>query len=332
MQRSCNQRGRRFFLGGVVAWLVGLVLGTTTAAQAEPKAYPYQVTTTVGMVNDIVKNVAGDKANVKAIMGPGVDPHLYKPTRDDVSAMMRADVVFYAGLLLEGKMSDTLIKVARNKPVYAVTELIDEKYLLEPVDFAGHYDPHVWMDASAWAKCAEVAGKSLGEYDPKNAALYRTNAATYAEQCAKLHEYAKRSAASIPENSRVLITSHDAFNYFGRAYGLNVMGVQGLSTESEAGLQRINHLVDFIVKNRVKAVFVESSVSPKNIQALIEGAKARGHNVKIGGELFSDAMGADGTYEGTYIGMIDHNITLVTRGLGGEAPEGGMQGKLTHGK
>ncbi len=333
MQRSFPNRARRSFLGGVAACLAGLVLGASArTAQAEPRRYPYQVTTTVGMVNDIVKNVAGDKANVRAIMGTGVDPHLYKPTRDDVSAMMRADVVFYSGLLLEGKMSDTLIKVARNKPVYAVTELIEEKYLLEPEDFAGHYDPHVWMDASAWAKCVEVTGKLLGEFDPKNAELYRKNATAYAAQCAKLHAYAKKSAASIPEGSRVLITSHDAFNYFGRAYGLNVMGVQGLSTESEAGLQRVNELVDFIVKNKVRAVFVESSVSPKNIQALIEGARGRGHDVKIGGELFSDAMGADGTYEGTYVGMIDHNITLVTRALGGEAPERGMQGKLTHGK
>jgi manganese/zinc/iron transport system substrate-binding protein len=330
MQRSFPNRDRRSFLGGLAAGLAFGVAATT--AQAEPKSYPYQVTTTVGMVTDTIRNIAGDKAEVTGIMGTGVDPHLYKPTRDDVSSMMRADVVFYAGLLLEGKMSDTLIKVARNKPVYAVTELIDEQYLLEPEEFAGHFDPHVWMDASAWAKCVEVAGKLLGEYDSKNADLYRTNAAAYAEQCAKLHEYGKKTIGSIPEGNRVLITSHDAFNYFGRAYGLNVMGVQGLSTESEAGLQRINELVDLLVKNKVKAVFIESSVSPKNIQALIEGAKARGHDVKIGGELFSDAMGKDGTYEGTYLGMIDHNITVVTRGLGGEAPEGGMQGKLTHGK
>jgi manganese/zinc/iron transport system substrate-binding protein len=333
MQNSILDRGRRRFLGGVAASLAGLVLGAlATTAQAEPKRYPYQVTTTVGMVNDIVKSVAGDKANCRAIMGAGVDPHLYKPTRDDVSAMLRADVVVYSGLLLEGKMSDTLIKIARSKPVFAVTELIDEKYLLQPEEFAGHFDPHLWMDASAWGKCVEAVGKSLAEFDPKNADFYRANAVAYVEQCAKLFEYGKKSIATIPENSRVLITSHDAFNYFGRAYGLKVMGVQGLSTDSEAGLQRVNEMVDLIVKNNVKAVFIESSVSPKNIHALIEGAKARGHDVKIGGELFSDAMGAEGTYEGTYIGMIDHNITLVTRGLGGEAPEKGMQGKLTHGK
>jgi manganese/zinc/iron transport system substrate-binding protein len=333
MQGSFSKRTRRSFLGALAAGLVGLTTigcggDAKPAESAATRSYPYQVTTTVAMVNDIVRNVAGDRATCTAIMGAGVDPHLYKPTRDDVAAMTRSDVVFYSGLMLEGKMADTLVRVGRSKPVFAVTELIDEKVLLEPPEMEGHFDPHVWMDANAWGQCAQAVGKRLAEFDPPNADGYRARADAYAAECAKLVEYAKRSIATIPENSRVLITSHDAFNYFGRAYGLQVMGVQGLSTESEAGLQRINELVDFLVKNNVRAVFVESSVSPKNIQALIEGAKARGHEVKVGGELFSDAMGAEGTYEGTYIGMIDHNVTLVTRGLGGEAPERGMQGKL----
>jgi manganese/zinc/iron transport system substrate-binding protein len=308
------------------------LVATAVSAHAAPKSYPYNVVTTVGMVNDIVQNVAGDQAKATAMMGAGVDPHLYKPTRDDVAAMIRADVVFYSGLMLEGKMADTLIKVARNKPVHAVTELIDEKFLLEPEDFGGHADPHVWMDPSAWAKCVEAVGQRLGEFDPANAATYAANAKAYAAKCEELHGYGKKVLATVPESSRVLISSHDAFNYFGRAFGLKVMGVQGISTESEAGLQRINSLVDFIVKNDVKAVFVESSVSPKNIEALIGGAKSRGKDLKIGGELFSDAMGPAGTYEGTYLGMLDHNITLVARALGGEAPKGGKEGKLSHGK
>ena len=334
MQMRFRSFSCRYVTTAIAACLAVLAAGCSDATpSAAPKTYPYQITTTIGMVNDIVLNVAGDKANVKPLMGAGVDPHLYKPTRDDVAAMTGSDVVFYSGLMLEGKMADTLIRVGRSKPVYAVTELIDEKLLLEPEEMAGHFDPHVWMDAAAWGKCAEAVGKRLGEYDPTNAERYRANAAAYTAECVKLADYAKKSIATIPESSRVLITSHDAFNYFGRAYGLKVMGVQGLSTESEAGLQRINELVDFLVKNNVKAVFVESSVSPKNIQALIEGAQSRGHEVKIGGELFSDAMGPVGTYEGTYLGMIDHNVTLVARGLGGDAPERGMQGKLAvHGK
>ena len=308
------------------------LLALAVPAHAAPRSYPYSIVATVGMVGDVVANVAGDKAKVTTVMGPGVDPHLYKPTRDDVAAMMRADAIFYSGLMLEGKMADTLVKLARGKPVHAVTEAIDEKFLLEPEDFGGHHDPHVWMDPSAWAKCVEAAGRALSEFDPANAATYAANAKAYAARCLELHEYGRKVLATIPEKGRVLISSHDAFNYFGRAFELKVMGVQGISTESEAGLQRINSLVDFIVENDVRAVFVESSVPPKNIEALVAGVKSRGRELRIGGELFSDAMGAAGTYEGTYLGMVDHNITLVARALGGEAPGRGWQGKLGHGR
>lgn len=268
---------------------------------------------TVGMVGDIVRQVGGEWVNVKQICGPGVDPHLYKPTRDDVQAILSADVVFYSGLMLEGKMTDTLIKVARTKPVFAVTELIDESLLLEPADFAGHYDPHVWNDVSAWSQCVGAVEQALSELDPTHAEDYAANAAAFKAELQKLHQYGLDSIATIPEAGRVLITSHDAFNYFGRAYGLEVQGVQGLSTESEAGVQRINELVDMLVAKNVQAVFIESSVSRKNIDALVEGANSKGHQVKIGGELFSDAMGKSGSYEGTYLGMLDHNITLVTQ-------------------
>lgn len=318
----------RQWLRMVVA-MAGLAAAAWPAGAKEPPKIPYKITSTVGMVTDIVKVVAGDKAVVRGIIGEGVDPHLYKPTRNDVAALLEADVVFYSGLMLEGKMADTLVKVARaGKPVYAVTELIDESFLLEPKEFQGHYDPHVWMDASAWSRCVEAAAKALGEFDPPNAEHYRQNAARYREELAKLHAYAQTAIATIPEKSRVLITAHDAFNYFGRAYKITVKGIQGISTESEAGLQDINRLVDSIVEHDVKAVFVETSVADKNVRALVDGARSKGKNVVIGGTLFSDAMGAPGTYEGTYLGMIDHNVTLITRALGGQAPEKGMQDKL----
>jgi manganese/zinc/iron transport system substrate-binding protein len=312
---------------GLLGAAMALAIASTVVAA--PKSYPYKVTCTVGMVKDIVMQVAGDKATVTGIMGAGVDPHLYKPTRDDVSSMMRADVIFYSGLMLEGKMVDTLIKLARTKPVHAVTELIEEKYLLEPEEMQGHYDPHVWMDPSAWAKAVESVGRALAEYDPDNAGHYRERAAETLRRCEELAAYGRRVLSTVPESSRVLISSHDAFNYFGRAFGLKVMGVQGLSTESEAGLQRINELVDYIVNQGVRAVFVESSVSPRNIQALVQGVQSRGKALRIGGELYSDAMGTEGTYEGTYLGMLDHNITTVARALGGQAPERGWQGKLS---
>lgn len=293
------------------------------------RSYPISVTATVGMVADVIRHVGGERVQVTQLCGAGVDPHLYKATRDDVQAMMSAEMVFYSGLMLEGKLSDTLVKMARNKPVIALTEALDEKYLLEPDDFAGHYDPHVWMDVSAWMRCADVAATALSEFDPSGASQYAANAAAYRQHLSELHAYGIKSIGSIPQQSRILVTSHDAFNYFGRAYGLEVLGVQGISTESEAGLQRINDLVDLLVKKNVRSVFIESSVSRKNIDALVEGARAKGHQVSVGQkELFSDAMGKAGTYEGTYVGMLDHNITVVTRGLGGQAPPQGLHGKL----
>jgi manganese/zinc/iron transport system substrate-binding protein len=291
--------------------------------------YPIQATATVGMVADVVRAVGGPHVEVTQIMGAGVDPHLYKSTRDDVALIAGGDVVFYSGLMLEGKMIDTLVKISRTKPVYAVTEIIDPQYLLEPDDFAGHYDPHVWMDVGAWAKCVDAVATALCEFDPDHCAEYRENAGRYRGELEDLDAYGRRSIATIPQERRVLITSHDAFNYFGRAYGLEVQGVQGISTESEAGLQRINELVDLIVDRQIRAVFVESSVPRKNVEAIAAGARSRGHEVVIGGELFSDAMGEQGTYEGTYVGMLDHNITLATRALGGQAPEKGLHGKLT---
>ena len=283
------------------------------------------------MVADIVRNVGGEHVAVTQIMGAGVDPHMYKATRDDVNTIMTGDVVFYCGLMLEGKMIDTLVKISRSKPVFAVTELIDKDFLLEPEGFAGHYDPHVWMDVSAWARCTDAVVQALCQFDPPHAADYRSRGKAYTAKLAKLHEYGKNLLATIPEERRVLITSHDAFNYFGRAYGLEVQGVQGISTESEAGLQRINELVDLLVRKKVAAVFVESSVPRKNIDALVGGARNRGHQIAVGGELFSDAMGESETYEGTYIGMLDHNITLVAHALGGkDVPQRGWQGRLAH--
>ena len=302
-----------------------------TQGAAGPKAYPYTVVTTIGMVTDIVQQVAGDKARVTGLIGAGVDPHLYKPTRNDVAALLEADVVFYSGLMLEGKMADTFVKIARSgKPVHAVTELIDESLLLSPPEFQGHHDPHVWMDVSKWMKAVEAVAKSLAQYDAANAAYYQANAERYLAELGKLDAYAKQVIGSIPEKQRILVTAHDAFKYFGEAYKLEVRGIQGISTESEAGLQDINGLVETLVKNDVRAVFVETSVAEKNVRALIDGARARGKDVKIGGSLYSDAMGAAGTYEGTYVGMIDHNVTTIARALGGEAPEKGMNGKLSN--
>lgn len=286
---------------------------------------------TVGMIADIVREVAGDRAHVEGIIGEGVDPHLYKPTRQDVVTLSKADIVFYNGLMLEGKMGDVLIRVARKgKPVYAVTEEILDQGDYVITDEEEHYDPHVWMDVKGWIRAVKVVETALSEFDADGAKIYAANATAYIELLEKLDAYASTVMGSIPESQRVLVTAHDAFGYLGRAYGLEVKGIQGLSTESEAGVKDIEELIDTLVKDKIPAVFVETSVADKNVKALVEGAKAKGHELVIGGELFSDAMGAPNTYEGTYVGMIDHNVTTIAKALGGTVDKGGMQNKLSH--
>lgn len=314
-----------------LALLISSCGGGNEEASSPQQEGKIQITATVGMIADIVREVAGDRAEVKGLIGEGVDPHLYKPTSNDIKSFQSADVIFYNGLMLEGKMSDVLVRLARDgKPVYAVTdEILDqEDYII--TDEEDHYDPHVWMDVAGWMKAVNVVSGALAEFDPDGADAYKTNADAYLAELKELDAYAKKVISTIPEKARVLVTAHDAFGYMTKAYGLEVKGVQGLSTESEAGVKDIEDLVSFLVDRNIPSVFVESSVSDKNIRALAEGAKAKGHEVGIGGELFSDAMGATGTYEGTYIGMIDHNVTTIANALGGEAPEKGLNGKLSH--
>lgn len=308
--------------------LAGALALLPAAALAQPRA-PLVVLATIAMIGDVVREIGGERTRVEVLMGPGVDPHLYKATREDVAKMLRADVIFYNGLVLEGKMSDAFVRVARTgKPVYAVTELLPEEDLIEPAGTDGLYDPHVWMDPRGWSAAAELIAEKLIASDPAGEPVFRHNLAALLERIRALDAYAEQAIATIPERQRVLVTAHDAFNYFSRRYGIEVLGIQGLSTESEAGVRRIQELVDVLVERRIPAVFVETSVSDRNVLALVEGAAARGHHVVVGGALFSDAMGEPGSYEGTYIGMIDHNVTTIVRALGGTAPERGFQNRL----
>ncbi|MBO1074993.1 metal ABC transporter solute-binding protein, Zn/Mn family [Roseomonas marmotae] len=326
---------RRLALGMALLGGGALLGGLPGAALAQDAARrgPLKVLATIGMVGDVVKEIGGDRIQVETLMGAGVDPHLYKATREDAARMLRADVIFYNGLVLEGKMTDAIIRVARaGRPVYAVTELLPEDQLIEPEGTEGLYDPHVWMDPRAWSEAAALIAERLIQHDPGNAAAFRENLAALRARMQALDTYAERAIASIPERQRVLVTAHDAFNYFARRYGIEVLGIQGLSTEGEAGVRRIQELVGILAERRVPAVFVETSVSDRNVQALVEGSRAKGHQVRIGGSLFSDAMGEPGTYEGTYIGMIDHNVTAVVRSLGGQAPERGFQNRLSAAK
>jgi len=318
---------RRGFLGTVVVLAALLTLPAMHSLQAAQ--IPFNTVTTTSQTADLVRAVAGDRAQVTSLMGEGIDPHTYKLTRSDVAKLAGADIVFYNGLMLEGKITDALNRVAGSgKPVIPVGERIDPSLLLRPAAFEGNPDPHIWMDVSIWTKVLDVVRDALIEFDPAGADLYRANAADYAHKLDRLHTYAGTVLAGIPQQSRVLVTAHDAFNYLGRVYGLEVRGIQGISTESEAGLREIEELVDLLVSRKIAAVFVETSVSERNIRALIDGAAARGHPVAVGGSLYSDAMGAPGTYQGTYAGMIDHNVTTIAHALGGSPPDGGLDGRL----
>jgi len=296
-----------------------------------------QTVVTVGMVADAVRVIGGDHVKVRQLMGPGIDPHLYQVTRDDVRAIFAADIIFASGLMLEGKMVHTLQQLSRRRPVVLVAQTVVENQSVTTLPGSkddalvfhdSNVDPHLWMDMAAWAKILPLITDTLSRLKPTASSEFQQRAAEYENEMMAMHKYGVDAIGTIPGMSRHLITSHDAFGYFGRAYGLQVTGVQGISTDSEAGLVWINQLVDMIVDQSIGAVFVESSVPRKSLEAVIEGVRARGRNIMIGGELFSDSAGPAETYEGTYLGMMDHNFTTIARSLGGSAPPQGFRGKL----
>ena len=275
-----------------------------------------RVATTTGMIADIVRNVGGDRVDVTALMGPGTDPHYYKATAGDIQTLTGADVIFYNGLELEGRMTETFEKLAATgRKTVAVAGGVPTEKLRQPREFQGRYDPHVWFDAKLWQHPVRAVAKTLSEMDPASATLYERNAAEYLAELEKLDAYARTQIAKLPEAQRILITAHDAFGYFGRAYGIEVRGLQGTSTTAEAGARDVQDLAKLIAGRKVKAIFVESSVPPGTIEAVQKAVQARGWDVKIGGQLFSDAMGAAGTPEGTYVGMFRHNVDTIVGAL-----------------
>lgn len=308
---------------GAPMFLVALLVfaGAFGCARSEPetgaeRTGKIKVTATVGMVGDLARIVGGEHVDVTTLMGPGVDPHLYKASEGDIGRLSSADIVFYNGLLLEGKMADVLVKVARRgKPTIPVSELIDESRLREPPEFQGHYDPHIWFDVSLWVETIPVVVAALSDLDPTHAEAYAANGAAYTRELTALHEEVFTAIATIAEDARVLVTAHDAFGYFGVAYNIEVIGLQGVSTLAEYGIRDVQRIVNTITSRSVRAVFVESSVPRRSIEAVVAGCTAKGHDVIIGGQLFSDAMGEAGTPEGTYVGMVRHNVRTIVESL-----------------
>jgi len=293
---------------------VGVCAGALGAATPVP-AKRLKVVATTGMLGDAVREIAGERVAATALMGPGVDPHTYRQTRSDVSRLTRADLVLYHGLNLEAQLEKLLQDIGRRKPVVALAQAIPQERLLRDEEHPAYFDPHVWMDPALWRFVVEAARDALVQADPPGRSAYEAGTSRYLGELSALEQRCKALLDRVPPQSRVLVTAHDAFRYFGRANGYEVLGIQGVSTESEAGLRRVEELVDTLVTRRITAVFVETSVPEQNVRALIEGAGARGHRVAIGGELYSDAMGAPGTREGTYLGMIEHNATTIAQAL-----------------
>lgn len=289
--------------------------GSNGGQRAGAGRRPIIITATTGMVADLAINIGGPHVQVEALMGPGVDPHLYKATQGDLEKLSRADLILYSGLHLEGKMVEIFERMAKSRPVLAVGEAVPESKRRHPAEFKGSDDPHVWFDVSLWALAADKVRDELVSFDPSHAVEYRRNAAAYRARLEALDAWCRQQIATIPREHRVLVTAHDAFGYFGRAYDIEVLGLQGISTVAEYGLQDLTRLVDTIASRQVPAVFVESSVPRRSVEALVRGCQERGHDVKIGGQLFSDAMGAAGTPEGTYEGMVRANVNTIVVAL-----------------
>lgn len=296
--------------------LILLFVGCGPKEEPASEGGKLKVVSTIGMIADVVKEVGGDEVESIGLMGPGIDPHLYRATAGDVEKLDSADVIFYGGLELEGRMTDIFVKMAsRGTPTHAVSALVPESELREPPEFQGKFDPHIWFDVLLWKHAVTAVRDGLAKAKPASAKKFEEQAAAYLKQLDDLHAYVEEQVARIPKEQRVLITAHDAFGYFGRRYGFEVIGIQGTSTATEAGAGDLRRIADLIAERKVKAIFVESSVPPATIEALQKAVQSRGWNVRIGGELFSDALGQAGTPEGTYLGMVRHNVDTIVEAL-----------------
>lgn len=309
-------KGKNMLLFLVMIMVITVVAACSGSEETNSNEHgKLMVTTTIGMIKDVTDNVGGEHVEVTGLMKSGVDPHLYKASQGDIKKLDQADLILYNGLHLEGKMGEVFEKMEEEKPVVAVTKDIKEDLLLTPQDGSTEHDPHVWFNVQHWITVTETIRDVLVEEDPDNADEYKENADQYITKLEELDSYVNEEIATIPKERRVLVTAHDAFGYFGEAYDIEVRGLQGLSTASEYGSKDVSTLRDYLVEKEIKAVFVESSVPKKAIEAVVEGAKEKGHEINIGGELFSDAMGEEGTEEGTYIGMVRHNVDTIVSAL-----------------
>lgn len=297
----------------IIVLTITLLMGCKDSV---PNNGKLNIVTTTTMITDLVQNIGGDYINIQGLMGSGVDPHLYKASEGDVSKLVNADIIFYNGLHLEGKLVEVFEKMeSTQKTPIALSDAIDKSTLIGSDYFASNYDPHVWFNIAYFKLFAQKVTTVLSEKNPENTAHYKENETKYLEQLDVLDAKIKTTIATLPQEKRILVTAHDAFNYFGKNYAFEVVGLQGLSTATEAGVQDVQKLAAFIIEKKVKAVFIESSVPKRTIEALQAAVNSKGHDIKIGGTLYSDALGNSGTLEGTYIGMFDYNVNTIVNAL-----------------
>lgn len=299
----------------IILIMLSSLMMLSACREEDGDANNISVVATTSMIADAARQIAGDSLEVIGLMGPGVDPHLYKPTHGDISHLTGASLILYNGLHLEGKMQEVLEKLSNRKTVVAVSRDIPPSSLIILNQPQGAPDPHIWFDVALWSTAVQTISQALQEHDPPRAAYYQQRTEAYLEELARLDEEVRQQIATIPAEQRVMVTAHDAFSYFGQAYNIEVRGLQGISTLAEYGVQDISRLVDYISEINIKAVFVESSVSPKALEAVVEGSRQRGHQIRIGGSLYSDALGAADTQAGTYTGMVRHNVRTIVESL-----------------
>ena len=307
-----------------ILWMIGMtfLLGAcnnesenNVKTRNEPHSDRIQIVTTISQIGEPIEVIGGDRVDVESLMGPGVDPHLYKATQGDINTLQDADIILYNGLHLEGNMGEVFANMSANKTIVSLGESLDkEKFLM---DEEGAIDPHIWFDVDLWKEALDVAVEELKQFSPEDADYFEENKQMYFSKLDELKKEAVEKISSIPEEQRVLVTAHDAFGYFGRMNDIEVIGLQGLSTEDEVGLSDIGSTVQLLIEKKVPAVFIESSINQSSIRAVIDGASKEGLEVTLGGELFSDAMGAKGTEEGTYLGMYHHNVNTIYQALTG---------------
>lgn len=308
-------RGRRFTLILFMLMTMLVLISCGSDGSKRVTGGKLRVVATTNIVGDAVRSIAGDHVELSSLMGAGVDPHLFRATKGDISRLSNADVIFYSGLHLEAKLTDILEKMSRNKVVAALATAIPDSAIRYVDSVSSTPDPHIWFDVALWSHAITQITKTLSAVDTANRLDYERRTQILLDSMAALHQWIKKEVATISEERRVLVTAHDAFEYFGRAYNIDVRGLQGISTVTEAGLYDITHMIDTIVARKIKAVFVETSVSRKSIEVVVEGCRARDHNIAIGGQLYSDAMGTAGTPEGTYIGMVRYNVNTIVKAL-----------------